>query len=59
MRGSRDIANMDSEPGEARGLAKGDPEEVPHISDSNYHEGMILFRLTCVSNHMYSYSFYF
>jgi len=32
---------MDSEPGKARRLAKGNPELLL-ISDSNYHEGMTL-----------------
>jgi len=31
---------MDSDPGKAERLAKGNPEEMPHKSDSNYHEGM-------------------
>ena len=57
MRGSRDIANMDLEPGEARGLAKGDPEEVPHISDSNYHEDRTLSEPACVIQFICTFSF--
>ena len=34
--------HMNSEPGKARWLAKGNLEEMPQISDSSYHKGMIL-----------------
>ena len=33
----------DSEPGRARLWGKGNPEEIPHVSDSNYHQGTTLF----------------
>ena len=33
---------MGSEPGKAKRLARGNLEEIPHISDSNYHEGTSL-----------------
>ena len=42
MGGPWDKPNTDSEPGKARWLAKGNAEEMPHVSDSNYHEGTIL-----------------
>jgi len=38
----RDKANAGSEPGKARGLAKGNVEEMAHKSDSNHHEGVAL-----------------
>ena len=37
-----DMPNTDSEPGKARWLAKRNPEEMPHKSDSNYPEGATL-----------------
>ena len=40
--GPWDIPNTNSEPGKARWLAKGKPEEMPHKSDSNYNEGATL-----------------
>ena len=40
--GPRDKANMDSEPGKARKLATGSLEEMPHMSDSNYHQDVAL-----------------
>ena len=42
MGGPWDRPNSGSEPGKARWLAKGNPEEMPRISDSNYHEGMAI-----------------
>ena len=40
--GSWDVPNIDSETGKSKWLAKGDPEEMPHISDLNYHKGTTL-----------------
>ena len=40
--GPWDIPNMDSEPGKARWLAKGNPEKMPRKRDSNLHEGKTL-----------------
>ena len=34
---------MDPEPGKARGLSRGNPEEMLHKSDSNYPEGTTLW----------------
>ena len=53
MGGSWDIPNTDSEPGKARWSAKGNPEEMPHISDSSYHKGatLSLSLLLCLSTH--------
>ena len=42
MGGPWNKPNTDSEPGKARWLAKGNPEEMPHVRDSNYHEGATL-----------------
>ena len=36
------VTNRDSGPGKARWLVKGNQEEIPHMSDSNYHEGVTL-----------------
>ena len=36
---SWDIPNMNSEPGKLKWLAKGNSEEMPHKSNSNYHKG--------------------
>ena len=33
---------MDSEPGKPKWLTKRSPEEMPHVSDLNYHKGMVL-----------------
>ena len=41
MEGSWDIPNMDCEPGKSKWLAKGNPEEIPHEKDSNYHKTKI------------------
>ena len=41
-----DIPNTDSEPGEVRWLAKGNPEEMSPKSDSNHHEGTTLWGLS-------------
>ena len=46
---------MDSEPDKTRWLVKGSPEEMPHVGDSNYHEGVI-FRASPVSIYTYSAS---
>ena len=43
----------DSEPGRARWLAKGNLEEMPWKSDSNYHEGVALLESTHVLIHIY------
>ena len=40
MEGTWDKPNMDSKPGRTRWLAKGNPEEMLHMSDSPYHEGV-------------------
>ena len=55
-RGSWDIPNMDCEPGKSKWLAKGNPKEMPYISDFNCHERVTkgpLSELTCVSIHTY------
>ena len=51
--GPRDKANMDSEPGKARKLATRSLEEMPHISDSNYHRDVALSEpaRVCVFTH--------
>lgn len=41
-RGPLDTPSMGSEPGKARRPTKGDREEMPHMSDSNYHKGVPL-----------------
>ena len=46
-----DTPNTDSEPAKARWLAKRNPEEMPHKSDSNYHEGVSLWACTCIYPH--------
>ena len=46
--GSWDKPNTDSEPGKSRWLAKGNPEEMTHKGDLNYHEGETLSECTCV-----------
>ena len=48
--------HMDSESGKARWLVKGNPAEMPHISDSNYQEGTTLSEPAHVSIHTYSFS---
>ena len=50
--GPRDILNPDSEPGKARWLARGNPEEMPRISDLHYHEGMTLSPPMGVCSHV-------
>ena len=47
----------DSEPGKARWLAKGNPEEMPRISKSNYHESMTLWAHPCVYPHVLFFFF--
>ena len=42
MGGSWDKPNADSEPAKSTWLAKGIPEEMPHIGDSNSHEDATL-----------------
>ena len=44
-----DIPNADSEPGKSKWLVKGNLEEMPHISDSNYHAGTTLSPPMCLS----------
>ena len=53
MGGPWDKTNVDSEPGKARWLAKGNLKEMPHISDSNYHEGatLSLSPAVCLTTH--------
>ena len=51
------IPNTDSEPGKARWLAKGNPEEMPHISKSNYHGSMTLWAHPCVYPHVLFFFF--
>ena len=45
---TRTTSNMDSEPGKARWLAKGNPEEMPHKSDSNHCKGTSLSLWACL-----------
>ena len=53
MGGPQDIPNTDSEPGKAKWLAKENQEEMPHINDSNHHEGMTLSESAlCVYPHV-------
>ena len=42
MRGPWGKPNTETGPGKARWLAKGNPEEMPHIRDSNYHRNATL-----------------
>ena len=55
MEGSWDIPNMDWGPGKSKWFNKGKPEETPHISDSNCHEGttqgLSLSLHMCLSTH--------
>ena len=55
MEGSWDIPNMDWGPGKSKWFIKGKPEETPHISDSNCHEGttqgLSLSLRMCLSTH--------
>ena len=53
MGGPWDKPNMDSESGKARWSARGNPEEIPHMSDSSYHEGatLSLSPPVCLSTH--------
>ena len=44
-----DISNTDSETGKTRWPAEGNPEEMIHKSDSNYHEGETQILLVCLS----------
>ena len=61
--GPWDKPNTNSDPGKVRWLARGNPEEMPHKSDSNYHEGVTLIH-PCVDPHVLffppqiSYNFY-
>ena len=48
MGGSLDIPNSDSEPGKSKWLAKGNQEEMPHVSD-----GAILSESARVSIHIH------
>ena len=55
MEGSWDIPNMDWGPGKSKWFITGKPEEMPHISDSNCHEGttqgLSLSLHMCLSTH--------
>ena len=42
MGGSWGIPNMDCEPDKSKWAVEGKPEEIPHISDLNYHSGVTL-----------------
>ena len=52
---SWDISNMDCEPGKSTRLAKGNPEEMPHKSNWNCHngttQGLLLWVCPCVYPH--------
>ena len=48
---SWEIPNMDSEPDKSKWLAKGNPEEMPHISDLNCHRLCHLSPPVCVSTY--------
>ena len=55
MGGSWNIPNTDSELGKAKWLAKGNPEEMPHKSNSNCHKYVaqqLSFKSVHVSIHM-------
>ena len=51
MGGSWDILNMDSEPVKSKWLAKGNLEQMSHVSDLNYHSGSTFYLspLVCLS----------
>ena len=49
--------NVDSETGKVRWLVRENPEELPHISDLNYHEGGTLSEPACVYLSTMLYSF--
>ena len=51
MGGSWNITNTNSEPGKSRWLAKWNLEEMPHISDLNYHNGLTLLVCLCLFTH--------
>ena len=51
MGGYWNIPNMNSEPDKSKWLAKGNPEEMSHKSDSNCHEGVTLSEPTLVPTH--------
>ena len=53
MGGPWNKPDMDSESDKARWLDKGNLEEMPHISDLNYHDCTILSESTCMSIHTY------
>ena len=52
--GPWDDPNMDSEPGKSQWWTKGNPEEIPHKSDSSYQAGMTpsLSLPMCLSTHI-------
>ena len=54
MEGPKDKPGMDSEPGKARWLAKGNPEDVPYKSDSALVRAC-LFEPARVSVHVHSF----
>ena len=56
MGGPWDKQNTDPEPGKARWLAKRKAEEMPHLSDSNYHKDTTLWAHPCVPIHTYSFA---
>ena len=49
------VTNMDSEPGKSKWVAKGNLEEMPHISYLNFHEGTIFLSLRLVPGSIYTY----
>lgn len=53
--GSWDIPNMNFEPGKSKWVAKGNLEEMPHISYLNFHEGTIFLSLRLVPGSIYTY----
>lgn len=55
MGGHRGIPNADSEPDNLERSARGNPEEMSHKSDSNYHKDttLSLSESALVSNHTY------
>ena len=55
--GSWDMPNTDSESGKPKWQAKGNPAEMFHRSDSDYHKGMTLLVYLCVYPHiLYTFS---
>ena len=65
MEGPWHVPNMNSEPGKARRLAKGNPQEITHISDLTHVSDLTHISLTmvarlsefaCVTIHMLPFS---